>query len=223
MSALTRRLARPARIAAATAVALGFCAAPALAAELEVAVADLSSKPLEDAVVYAEPIGGPAPASHELGHAKIDQVNKEFVPLVTVVRTNTEVLFPNSDNIRHSIYSFSTPKTFTSKLYSGRQSLPVLFDKPGMVVLGCNIHDMMAAWVVVVDTPYFGKTTAAGTSLLKGLEPGDYRVSVWYPGPLFTPQVTQVHVAADSTAHATMKLDPADSPLPALRARAPAR
>lgn len=193
--------------------------ATAVAANLEVAVHDLSARPLQDAVVYAEPLGAPLPASHDIAHATIDQVNKEFVPLVSVVRTNTEITFPNSDNFRHSIYSFSGAKPFTTKLYSGKQAPPVLFDKPGLVVLGCNIHDMMAAWIVIVATPYFGKTTPGGTSVLKGLEPGDYRVSVWYPGPQFQPTTSEVHVGADG-ATLEIKVDSSSSSLPELRARA---
>ena len=192
------------------------------AADLEVVVRDLADHPLQDAVVYVEPVGAPVTPSHDVAHAKIDQVNKEFVPLVTVVRTNTEISFPNSDNFRHSIYSFSQPKAFTTKLYSGKQAPPVLFDKAGLVVLGCNIHDMMAAWVVIVDTPYFTKTAAGGTGILKGLEPGDYRVSVWYPGPQLQPRTSQAHVAADGSNRVAVAVDSAGSSLPELRARAAA-
>jgi plastocyanin len=197
-----------------------ICAHAASAAELQVGVHDLSSQPLADAVVYAEPINGHIATSSDMAHASIDQINKEFVPLVTVVRTNTEVTFPNSDNFRHSIYSFSHPKPFTTKLYSGKQAPPVLFDKPGVVVLGCNIHDMMAAWLVVVDTPYFSKSTAGGTALLKGLEPGDYKVSVWYPGTPGQPVTRQAHVGAETNNHVEIAVDPTGSPLPELRARA---
>src|SRR6185437_11323358 len=121
------------------------------AADLEVAVQDLGAKPLMDAVVYADPVGTVAPQARPGANPKVDQVNKEFVPLVTVVRVGTEVSFPNSDNIRHSIYSFSPAKSFATKLYSGRQAPPVMFDKPGVVTLGCDIHDGMTAWVVIVD------------------------------------------------------------------------
>jgi hypothetical protein len=96
----------------------------------------------------------------------------------------------------------------------------VRFDKPGLVVLGCNIHDMMAAWVVIVDTPYFTKTAAGGTGLLQGLEPGDYKVNVWYPGPQFQPSTSQVHVTADGSNRLSVALDSSGSPLPELRARA---
>jgi plastocyanin len=204
----------------ALAILLSLAGPSASAADLSIDVHDLNDKPLADAVVYAEPVGAAPPSSHELAHAEVDQVNKEFVPLVTVVRTNTEIVFPNSDNIRHSIYSFSNPKPFATKLYSGKQAPPVLFDKPGVVVLGCNIHDLMAAWVVVVDTPYFAKTAASGTGVLKGLAPGDYRVSVWYPGPQSQPTPSEVHVGANDGAHLQVKVDSSSSPLPELRARA---
>ena len=200
------------------ALLLPFAAA---ASDLTVTVRDLDSSPLMDVAVYAEPVKGSTPAPSN-DQATIDQVNREFVPLVSVIRTGTEVTFPNSDNMRHSIYSFSPAKTFTIKLYYGRQAPPVRFDKPGIVVLGCNIHDAMVAWVVVVDTPYFGKTSANGVSVLKGLEPGDYHVSVWYPGPQKAPTVSEVHVDADHDARLDIKIDGSASPLPALRTRAAA-
>lgn len=190
--------------------------------DLTVTVRDLGANPLLDVAVYAAPVSGSVPAAHTPAYALIDQVNKQFVPLVTVIRVGTEVSFPNSDNMRHSIYSFSPAKTFTTKLYYGRQAAPVVFDKPGVVVLGCNIHDTMAAWVVIVDTPYFGKTAANGETVLKGLPAGDYHVSVWYPGPQKTPTVNDVHIDADHDAHLEMKIDGAGSTLPALRTRAAA-
>lgn len=85
---------------------------------------------------------------------------------------------------------------FTSKLYSGKQTAPVVFDKPGAVALGCNIHDHMLAWMRSVDTPYFTKSGANGSGTLAGLKPGDYRFSVWYPGADSEPQVQQIHLGA---------------------------
>src|ERR1700761_2392285 len=181
----------------------------AVSADLEVSAHDLAGRPLQDAVVYAEPVGAAAApaADHATAHAIIDQVNKEFVPRVTVIRTNTEVTFPNSDAIRHSIYSFSAPKSFTTKLYSGRQAPPVVFDKPGLVVLGCNIHDSMAAWVVIVDTPHFAKTAANGAASLRGLEPGNYRVKVWYQESELPSTFSEIHAGPDAKAHVDVKVD----------------
>lgn len=81
--------------------------------------------------------------------AVMDQVDRQFLPHVLVVEQGQQVAFPNSDNIRHHVYSFSSPKAFEIKLYKGRSTEPVLFDKPGVVVLGCNIHDNMVGYIYV--------------------------------------------------------------------------
>jgi plastocyanin len=173
------------------------CASSATrAADLTVNITDGSNRPLVDAVVYAEPLGWQAPAPTQTPTAIIDQVNKRFVPSVIIVRTGTEIRFPNSDNFRHSIYSFSAAKVFTTKLYSGRQAPPVLFDRAGLVVLGCNIHDTMAAWVVVVNTPFFSKSATGGVAVIRDLTPGEYRIGAWYPSPAFTPVTRELRFAA---------------------------
>jgi plastocyanin len=190
---------------------LGCTWRAAWAADLTVNITDGDGRPVPEAVVYAEPIGRPVPAQVNVPHATIDQVHKRFVPAVIVIRAGTEVRFPNSDNFRHSIYSFSAAKVFTVKLYSGRQAPPVVFDKPGLVVLGCNIHDTMAAWVVVVDTPFFAKSTVGGEAVIRDLEVGDYRLSAWYPASTFAPVVSQVHVADEPV---TTRVQVEVSPLP---------
>ncbi|MBF0170637.1 MAG: methylamine utilization protein, partial [Nitrospinae bacterium] len=119
-----------------------------------------SGEPVGGAVVFAMPRGG-AP-SLTVRSAKVDQVNKEFVPHVTVVPLNTPVSFPNSDNISHHVYSLSETKRFELPLYSGTPSRPVLFDTPGPVALGCNIHDWMSAYIYVTPTPYYAFTDAKG-------------------------------------------------------------
>ena len=164
------------------AAALLVAAAPALAwgADQRVMVEDALGRPLASAVVYLSspslpPAAAPAPAI-------IDQKNRQFAPRITVVQTGTSVSFPNSDQVRHSVYSFSRPKVFTLKLYAGKPASPVVFDKPGPVVLGCNIHDEMAAWLLVVDTPVFGTTDSGGQFVFHGLKPGEYQLYAWYPG-----------------------------------------
>jgi plastocyanin len=147
----------------------------AAAADVLIDVRNAAGDAVVDAVAYAEPVGGAAPAAQADTRAVIDQVNKEFVPRVSIVQAGTSVFFPNSDNIRHSIYSFSPAKTFTTKLYSGREAPPVDFDRTGLVILGCNIHDTMVAWVYVVDTPWFAKSGADGLITIKGLPPGEYK------------------------------------------------
>jgi plastocyanin len=134
--------------------------------------------PPEDAILVFDPLDGTVAPGH--AEAVIDQLAKQFVPKVTVLRTGTTVLFKNSDRMRHQVYSFSPAKNFTLKLSMGPLQQPVVFDKPGLVVLGCNIHDNMIAFVGVVDSPYFAKTPKSGSVTLN-LPAGRYRLRVWHP------------------------------------------
>ena len=153
-------------------------AALASAATVVVDVRDPKAAPLADAVVYATPEGREAPSGAKT--AVIDQKNKTFVPHVLPVQVGTAVKFPNSDDIQHQVYSFSPAKTFNLPLYKGTPANPVVFNAPGVVTLGCNIHDTMSAYVVVVDTPYFEKTEGSGRAELR-LPAGKYVVHVWHP------------------------------------------
>ncbi|MET0336012.1 MAG: methylamine utilization protein [Rhizobacter sp.] len=159
------------------------CLAPALslAAAVGVVVTDESGQPLTDAVVMLDATGA-KPAVKPMPGVEISQAKREFNPRVTVVTVGTPVSFPNFDTVRHHVYSFSPIKTFELKLYAGVPATPVVFDKPGAAVLGCNIHDRMAAWVVVVDTPYFARTDAQGRVKLDGVPPGAYRLRAWHAG-----------------------------------------
>jgi plastocyanin len=149
-------------------------------ATLTVTVVDEDNKPLPDAVLMLEPAAGKAPVKPETG-AEIAQENKHFIPAVTVVPVGTAVAFPNRDTVRHHVYSFSAAKKFELKLYIGKPVSPVVFDTAGIVVLGCNIHDSMVGWVVVSDTPWYGKTDAAGHVSLPDAPAGAYRLRTWHP------------------------------------------
>lgn len=179
-------------------MALVACVATAraIAGDVSIDLRDSAGNPVNDAVIYATPIKGTVPPPPAHTRAQVDQVNKEFVPRVSIVQAGTEIQFPNSDNIRHSIYSFSTAKTFTTKLYSGREAAPVLFDKSGLVVLGCNIHDQMVAWVYVVDTPWFAKSGPDGNATIKGLPPGDYLINAASPDGDLGASLPELHVEA---------------------------
>jgi plastocyanin len=153
--------------------------APARAEQVRAAVVDQTGAPVADAVVYAVPLDAKAPAPTSAA-AVIDQVKRRFVPLVSVVQTGTAVSFPNRDNIEHDVYSFSAAKRFELHLYHGVPAKPVVFDQPGLVVMGCNIHDQMIAYLLVVDTPWFAKTDARGQASIDTLAPGRYRLAAWH-------------------------------------------
>lgn len=150
-----------------------------LAAAIEAKISDAGGKALADAVIFAEPVAGKAPRGKLT--AIIDQVDKEFVPYVSIMQTGTSVTFPNKDNTRHQVYSFSPAKTFNLKLYAGNAAEPVVFDKPGAVTMGCNIHDWMLAYVYVVDTPWFGKSDEKGVAKIADLPAGEYHLKAWHP------------------------------------------
>jgi plastocyanin len=172
-------------------------AAPAGAADLVVSVRDAGGGPVADAVVYAVAVDGdgrPLPAPEP---TEIEQVDKEYVPYVTAVRAGTRVAFPNHDPVRHHVYSFSEAKTFEIPLYKGTPPEPILFDRPGVVTLGCNIHDWMKAYVFVTDTPHFGVTDGSGAVTLPALPDGRFAVEVWHPRQQGEPGATRQAVALD--------------------------
>jgi plastocyanin len=160
---------------------LGLLAGPAQAAQLAASVTDEDGQPLADAVVVAVPARGAPPTPTPVAREIIDQIGQEFVPYVKPILVGTPVFFPNKDNIRHQVYSFSPAKQFELPLYAGTPAKPVVFDKPGVVVLGCNIHDWMIGYVYVSESPYFAKTGADGKVLLIDLPAASYRVRVWHP------------------------------------------
>jgi plastocyanin len=164
------------------AIALGLLAAVTTAEaghEVRVQIRDAAGAPVPGAVVYLE--SGPPATAKPGTRVVIDQRDKVFVPQVTVVQVGTEVAFPNSDSVSHHVYSFARPNAFELPLYKGGTRPNVRFDHAGVVALGCNIHDSMIAYVVVVETPYFAQADGQGTATIGGVEAGSYAVQVWSP------------------------------------------
>lgn len=158
-----------------------FSAAPAPAGTLQAYVIDADGKPVADVVVYATPRSGKIAREPAKARVVMDQHDEEFVPYVLPVQVGTAVDFPNSDNIRHHVYSFSPAKKFELPLYKGTPTSPIVFDKPGAVALGCNIHDWMIGYIYVVDTPYFAKTGDNGEAHFATLPTGEYDMRAWHP------------------------------------------
>ncbi len=185
---------------------LGGLAGVASATTLDLTVVDAQGRPLADAVVFLESREARALAK-PLGLVEVEQVNRQFNPRVTVVTVGSAVTFPNRDKVRHHVYSFSPTKTFELKLYIGTPSNPVVFDKAGIAALGCNIHDQMSAWVVVVDTPFHGSTGANGRLRLDQLPAGSYRLRSWHPElPPGTPAQDQALVLPAQAGALTLRL-----------------
>ena len=180
-------------------------ASPAAAAALEALVRDAAAAPIKDAVVLARPLGAVPPL--QAAADSIDQIDKEFVPYVKVVAAGSSVSFPNKDMIRHQVYSFSPAKRFELPLYVGTPATPVVFDQPGIVTLGCNIHDWMVAYVYVADTPWFATTQADGRARIASLPAGEYVLQVWHPRMAGAEGATAQRMRIDGDAKAAWTLE----------------
>ena len=186
------------RLALTPLLALALAAPASPAASVEAQVRDASGRPVADAVFLAIPATGTIEARPGRLVA-IEQLDREFVPYVSVVQTGTSVSFPNRDPILHHVYSFSPAKSFEIKLYTGRSPTEVLFDKPGVVTLGCNIHDWMIAYLLVVSTPHFARTDASGNARIRELPAGGYEFRVWHPRERAAPEPRHVVLEASAT------------------------
>ncbi|HEX6396257.1 MAG TPA: hypothetical protein VFZ95_02440 [Steroidobacteraceae bacterium] len=154
--------------------------ASAPAATLAVHVLERDGKPLPGAVVTMEPETSPASPAAPV-KAIMDQVNLAFLPDVLVIPVHSTVQFPNSDAVGHQVYSFSSARQFQLPLYRGKPYPPVQFDQPGVVTLGCNIHDNMLGYIIVTAAPWFGRTDAQGAWQGRDLPAGKFRIRVWHP------------------------------------------
>jgi len=160
----------------------------ALAQTLEVELRDSRGQPLADAVLWIEP--GPLAAAPAPAH--VDQRKRQFVPYILAVQAGTRVSFPNADPINHHVYSFSPAKRFELRLQK-RNELPqeVLFDRPGLVTLGCNIHDWMLGFILVLDSPWFAQTDAAGVARIDYQAAAGQRLHLWHPRIADAPEQLQ--------------------------------
>ena len=163
-------------------LALLLFASPASAADLSVSVTAPGGKPIRDAVVTVHVASARQDARSTLPPPyRMVQKDLQFDPLVLAIPVGADVAFPNLDPVRHHVYSFSAPHPFELKLYGRDQTRSVRFDKPGIIAVGCNIHDQMVAFIDVVDTPYAAKTNAAGEAVIHGVPGGRATLRIWHP------------------------------------------
>jgi plastocyanin len=132
-----------------------------------------------NAVVWLESTAAPA---RETPRVALDQHNLSFSPHVLAVHVGTTVEFPNRDRVFHNVFSFHDGKRFDLGLYPVGTVRHVTFDHPGLSRIFCNIHQNMAAFVMAVDTPYFGVSDGQGRFTIASVLPGSYTYHAWRPG-----------------------------------------
>lgn len=192
-------------------VCMLFLSAPMVkAAPQQVLITDQQGQPLADAVVE---LLDPANKAYRNKPAEVAQQDLTFRPFVSAVQAGTPVDFPNQDKTRHHVYSFSPAKVFELKLYADKPEAPVLFDTPGVVALGCNIHDYMQAYVYVGESPFLAVTNEQGVATFDAMPAGAYQLKLWHPWQ-------DQDVSAQSV---TLPLNPAEFKITVTRQEKPTR
>ncbi|WP_062345483.1 hypothetical protein [Novosphingobium sp. CCH12-A3] len=151
------------------------------ASTLPMLVVDQAGVPLRDAVIEIRPPAGNTRRPTFAWRNAMAQKNQAFVPGTLIVPLGAVVAFPNLDNVRHSIYSFSKPGPFKIDLYGQDQTRTQQFKVAGTIALGCNIHDRMQGYIRVTDTPFAARSDLNGLADIEGLGRGTYDVVVWHP------------------------------------------
>lgn len=197
------------RAAAGLSAIVSLSAAASGAGQIGVQIHDKDGAPVPEVAVFVRPLGEPAPATPPSAPRTMNQYDEAFDPHILIVETGTAVEFPNNDNQRHHVYSFSSIKRFDFSLDSGDVHESLVFDDAGIVTLGCNVHDGMLAYILVVDTPLYAKTDGDGVVALSGLSPGQYEVNVWSPRlpSKRIPEPRIVTVEADNATLADYRLE----------------
>ncbi|HDY85349.1 MAG TPA: methylamine utilization protein [Methylophaga aminisulfidivorans] len=147
--------------------------------------------PLSDVVI--EPIFQSTSTTQNSIHklASIDQIDKQFKPRQIVIQKGQLVEFPNSDNIRHHVYSFSKAHVFELKLYANKPKSPILFEHAGVVVLGCNIHDSMIGYIYVADSNDAVQSDASGQATLS-VESNVSQIRVWHSNQAVSAEIQNI-------------------------------
>ncbi len=180
---------------------------PGYAGNISAAIVQNDGTPIQSAVISVRG-KGQAPATAAAGtRATMTQSGQQFSPYVLPVQAGTTVEFPNRDPFRHHVYSFAAAKVFELKLYDSSEAETMLFDKEGVIPLGCNIHDNMLAYIYVVSTPHFGRTDKNGKAAIEGLPAGDYTVEAWHPDQRSSPETAEITVTTDGTVSVQFEMD----------------
>jgi plastocyanin len=155
-------------------------------------------------VLWLTPVGNAAPsglaAPQDSNRPRLVQKNKSFEPHVLVVPVGSVVEFPNRDPFFHNVFSLFEGKRFDLGLYEAGSTRNVVFDKPGISYIFCNIHSEMSAVVIALNSPYYGISDPRGRVSIPQVPPGSYTLRIWYEETL--PEVLnsltrEVTVSAD--------------------------
>lgn len=200
-------------------LALTFClpvvACNAAAVDLVVNLTDANNRPVENVIVYATPSSGVEGLTPNTNQLTINNENKKFAPYVAVMQKGQSIRFNNKDDITHHIYSVSGENRFEFKLRANSMKDTQVMENAEEIAMGCNIHDWMSGYTLVVDTPYFGKTDANGKLVLPVATEETYRVTLWHPQlDMADNRLEQTHQLSSANGTLNIKLPNVLLPVP---------
>ncbi|MBV2129034.1 methylamine utilization protein [Arsukibacterium indicum] len=181
-------------------IALALQSSALFAASLTINISNQQQQPLADAVVELRSLTNPELKPQRI---QVAQQQLTFVPFVSAIPAGSEVEFPNLDKTRHHVYSFSPAKQFEIKLYADKPEAPIIFDTPGIIALGCNIHDYMQAYIYVSESNLVAVSDGSGKLTWPDIAPGSYQLYLWHPWQLEPrqPAVLDVVMPVQSAAY----------------------
>lgn len=178
----------------------------AAAGDLQVRFNEDDGATIPDAVVEIITPSVPVPEDWDF-NGIMDQVDKEFIDNVVITVAGSYITFPNSDDIQHHVYSFSDNKSFELPLYSGNEAEPILFDVPGVAVVGCNIHDWMLGYIYVSKSHLVTKSNEHGIAVFEDFAAGDYQLQIWHERARRSDQFSTFDVSIPATGVATIDIE----------------
>lgn len=134
---------------------------------------------LPEVVIFIEKIEG-AKFNPPIKPVVLDQKDMTFIPHILPILVGSTVEFPNSDVIRHSVFSPSNLKKFDFGTYSSGTKKTLVFDKVGVIPLLCHVHPEMSAFIIVLETPYFSVSDQNGNYMIANLPAGKYKIKTWH-------------------------------------------
>ena len=175
------------------------------AAELNIKIEAFKQRSTDGLVI--ELIGAGTSAA-PVGEFEINQLDKEFIPLLTIAGVGSSLSFNNQDQLKHHIYSVSKANPFDLPLHNGRSTKIIQLNQPGIIKLGCNIHDWMLAYVYVAQSDRVKIMDKRSIVSFSDLPAGEYQIKIWSPRLRNTrkPVTTSVTLAGGQSQTTTIKV-----------------
>ncbi len=187
-------------------ISLLLSASIAFGGDISGSVSAPKAKYISNTVVYIVNSEMPTDGWDIQSEATIDQKGLEFIPHIIPVIKGTQIVFKNSDDVLHNVFSpDKIADRFDLGTYPRNESRSHKFTKEGEAVLLCNVHPEMEAYVVVLQNPYFSLTDKDGNFVISDIPPGTYEISAWNEKYKCKSQTVTVNATGSSTVALTLQ------------------